>query len=95
VVQQRAEAKDYLDIDALLTLGRIGLPATLAAARAIFGPQFNPLSTLKALAYFEDGNLRRLPQDVKDRLARAVSALDLDRLPGVDAPSPGQEDKAR
>ena len=34
VVQQRAEAKDYIDIDAILTDGRIGLATALAAARA-------------------------------------------------------------
>jgi hypothetical protein len=46
VVQVRAEAKDYIDIDALLTDGRINLPMALAAARAIYGAQFNPQSTL-------------------------------------------------
>ncbi len=60
VVQQRAEMKDYLDIEAMLTHGGIDLPTALAAARAIYGAQFNPRSTLKALSYFEDGNLRRL-----------------------------------
>lgn len=86
VVQMRAEAKDYLDIDALLTDGRIDLPSALAAARAIYGTQFNPQSTLKALSYFEDGNLRRLPQSVKDRLVKAACAVDLDRLPVIAAP---------
>src|SRR5664280_507412 len=68
VVQMRAEAKDYLDIDAILGDGRIDLPTALASARAIHGPAFNPLATLKALAYFGDGNLRGLPQAVRDRL---------------------------
>jgi hypothetical protein len=44
VVQQRAEAKDYLDIDAMLIDGRIDLPTALAAAKAIYGAQFNPLT---------------------------------------------------
>ena len=86
VVQMRAEAKDYLDIDAVLTDGRIDLPTALASARAIYGESFNPLATLKALAYFEDGNVRRLPQAVKDRLVQAASAVDLDRLPTIAAP---------
>jgi hypothetical protein len=81
VVQMRAEAKDYIDIDALLTDGRIDLPTALAAARAIYGAQFNPQSTLKALCYFDDGNLRRLSQPIKDRLVKAVCAVDLDCLP--------------
>jgi len=83
VVQQRAEAKDYIDIDAMLTDGRIDLPMMLAAARAIHGTDFNPQSTLKALTYFEDGNLRRLPQPVKDRLMKAVREADLDHLPVI------------
>ena len=89
VVQVRAEAKDYLDIDALLVDGRIDLPAALAAGRAIYGSQFNPQSTLKALSYFDDGNLRRLPAPVKDRLAKAARDVDLDRLPLIAAPVRG------
>jgi hypothetical protein len=37
VVQMRAEAKDYIDIDALLMDGRIDLPAALASARDLWG----------------------------------------------------------
>ncbi len=83
VVQMRAEAKDYIDIDALLADGRIDLPMALAAARAIYGTQFNPQSTLKALSYFDDGNLRHLPQPLKDRLVKAVCEVDLDCLPVI------------
>jgi hypothetical protein len=86
VVQMRAEAKDYIDIDALLTDGRIDLPTALAAAGAIYGAQFNPQSTLKALSYFDDSNLRRLPPPVKDRLAKAAREADLDRLPVIPTP---------
>jgi hypothetical protein len=81
VVQMRAEAKDYLDIAALLADGRIDLPTALAAARAMYGAEYNPQITLKALTYFEEGDLQKLPQAVKDRLAEAVRAVDLDRLP--------------
>jgi len=81
VVQQRAEAKDYHDIDALLRDGRVDLPAALAAAGAIYGAGFNPQITLKALSFFGDGNLALLPGAVKDRLARAAREVDLDRLP--------------
>jgi Nucleotidyl transferase AbiEii toxin, Type IV TA system len=80
VVQVRAEAKDYLDIDALVTAG-VGLPRALAAAGAIYGPSFNPQITLKALSYFADGNLARLPEEVKNRLAAIARDVDLDRLP--------------
>ena len=88
VVQVRAEAKDYIDIDALLTDGRINLPMALAAGRAIYGTQFNPQSTLKALSYFDDGNLHRLPEPVKDRLVKAVPAVDLDQLPVMSGHDP-------
>ena len=81
VVQQRAEAKDYWDIDALLQDGRVDLPAALASALTIYGPSFNPQITLKALSFFGDGNLSRLSQAVQDRLARAAREVDLDRLP--------------
>jgi hypothetical protein len=84
VVQVRAEVKDYIDIDALLTDGRIDLPTALAAAKVIHGEPFNPQSTLKALSYFGDGNLRRLSKSVRDRLAKASRAVDLDRLPAID-----------
>ena len=80
VVQVRAEARDYIDIDALMTAG-IDLPTALAAARAIYGHQFNPQITLKALSYFDDGGLQHLPEALKERLAKAARDVDLDRLP--------------
>ncbi len=83
VVQQRAEAKDYFDIDALLQDGRIDLATALASALVIYGPKFNPQITLKALSFFGDGNLSLLPQAVQDRLARSAREVDLDRLPDV------------
>jgi Nucleotidyl transferase AbiEii toxin, Type IV TA system len=93
VVQKRAEVKDYIDIGALLNDGRIDLPTILAAALAIYGNLFNPQSTLKALSYFGDGNLRSLPQPIKDRLAKAAREVDLDRLPAIAIPArPGNND---
>ena len=83
VVQLRAEAKDYRDIDAILRDGRIDLPMALAAAQALYGATFNPQITLKALSHFADGNLRRLERAAKDRLARAAREVDLDRLPAL------------
>jgi Nucleotidyl transferase AbiEii toxin, Type IV TA system len=79
LVQQHAEAKDYVDVDAILRTGRIDLPTALAVAR--YGTQFNPQITLKALSYFEDGTVRDLLQAAKDRLAKAAREVDLDRLP--------------
>ncbi len=61
VIQQRAEARDYADLDAILRDGRIELPAALAAGCALYGNRSNPQITLKALSYFDDGNLDHLP----------------------------------
>lgn len=91
VVQKRAEAKDYLDLDALIHHG-VGLPIMLAAARAIYGSALNPMISLKALSYFED--VPTLPIDVRQRLSVAVKAVDLNRLPvlpPIDDPPDGSE----
>ena len=76
VVQQRAEAKDYLDIDAILAEGSVDLAAMLMAAQAIFGEQFNPLVTLKALSFFGDGDLHLLSPETRRRLTEAVRSID-------------------
>ena len=94
VVQQRAEAKDYFDIDALLQDGRIDLPTALASPRGIYGPKFNPQITLTVLSFFGDGNLSRLAHAVQDRLARAAREVDLDRLPDI-ALAPRRNDPDR
>ena len=78
VVQKRAEAKDYIDIDVLFQHG-VDLPTALAAGRVIYGRSFNPLITLKALSYFDD--LPALPVDIQTRLRSAVAAVDLAKLP--------------
>ena len=83
VLQVRAEAKDYIDMDALIRIGGVSLPFALAAAEKLYGSSFNPEITLKALSYFDDGNLRELPTDMKFRLAEAVTKVDVDHLPNV------------
>jgi hypothetical protein len=59
------------------------LPTALAAGGAIDGQQFNPQITLKALSFFDDGDLRQLPEALKTRLATAARDVDLDRLPDI------------
>lgn len=85
VVQVRAEPKDYIDIDALITKGGVGLPLALSAAQMLYGPTFNPQVTLKALSFFEDGDLHQLSNDVKLRLVTAVRNVDLEHLPKLDS----------
>jgi hypothetical protein len=66
---------------------RGGLSTALASAQALYGPQFNPEIALKALSFFDEGNLRRLSKATKDRLAQAVREVDLDRLPTIARPA--------
>lgn len=82
VVQQRADAKDYIDIAALIEHG-IDLPIALAAAKAIYGQGFNPQITLKALSFFNDGDLNTLPEKTRTVLIKAVAAVDLGKLPAL------------
>lgn len=74
VVQERALRKDYLDLAVMLKSG-VRLIDALAAARALYREQFNPMITLKALTYFSDGDLPRLPEETKLFLARAAAAV--------------------
>ena len=74
VVLQRAEAKDYRDIAEMLKAG-VSLAKGLASARAIFGPQFQPSESLKAMVYFADGDLHTLTKDEKNTLTKAVSEV--------------------
>jgi len=71
VVQSRSESKDYLDVAALLKNG-VTLADALGAAQAVYGGQFNPLITMKALNYFGDGDLAALPEAVKQTLRAAA-----------------------
>lgn len=77
-VQQRAQTRDYVDIDALIRHG-VDLPQLLAAGVAVHGQSFNPLLTLRALSYFDD--VPSLAPDVRDRLRSAVRAVDPVNLP--------------
>src|SRR6202789_1875677 len=81
VVQVRAEAKDYIDIDALITAGKVDLPLALSAAQRLYGSTFNPQITLKALSFFDDGDLRLLPEDMKLRLATAARPVGAEQPP--------------
>lgn len=76
VVPERAEIKDYVDIAAVLTRSTITLTRIIQAARAVYGPVFEPLPSLKALTFFDDATLDGLPQDVRRTLVNAVACLD-------------------
>jgi hypothetical protein len=53
----------------------VSLPKGLAAAREIFGPAFQPSESLKAMVYFEDGDLITLSRNDRVTLVNAVSAV--------------------
>jgi hypothetical protein len=74
VLAQRAQAKDYRDVSALLRAG-VPLEEGLGAAVTVYGRAFNPLPTVKALGYFGDGDLPTLPRRVQNQLARVAAGL--------------------
>jgi hypothetical protein len=71
VLPQRAEAKDYIDIYALLKNG-MELKDAIGAAQTVYGERFNALLSLKALTYFGDGDLPALPENAKQALRSAA-----------------------
>ena len=74
VILQRAEAKDYRDIAAMVNSG-VSLSKGLASARLLFGPNFQPSEGLKALTYFADGDLPALTDQEKQTLVKAASTV--------------------
>lgn len=83
-IPQRAEVKDYLDIDALISTAGTSLSEGLACAKAIYGRQYNPMLTLQALSYFNDLHGSLAP-DVQSRLLAAVKSVSLQNLPEMTA----------
>lgn len=73
-VFQRAEAKDYFDVHALLEAG-YSLEDGLRFAKLVYGERFNAQLPLQALCYFEEPALRALPQGIKADLVSAVRAI--------------------
>ena len=71
VLWQRAEAKDYVDVAAMIR-ANLSLEYGLGCATALYGVQFNPVIVLKALTYFEDGDLPTLAPDVRRLLIEAA-----------------------
>lgn len=76
VLQDRAELKDYLDLAALIRDG-VSLESAVRAAMTIYGDHFNPMPSLKALTYFEDGDLRHLDVDTRSLLEDAATEVDV------------------
>jgi hypothetical protein len=70
----RAEAKDYRDIAAMISAG-VSLPSGVSAFRAMFNGE--PSQVLRSIGYFEDGDLhglaerdRQILRNARDRVGR-------------------------
>jgi hypothetical protein len=83
----RAEAKDYRDIAAMISAG-VSLAAGLSAFKQMFDGE--PAQVLRALGFFEDGDLKALGTADRDVLRRArdrIGALPALHLrPGLTRP---------
>ncbi len=79
VIQDRAESKDYFDIACILDNG-ITLYQTLGAALGVFGDLFNPMISLRALTFFQDGDLNTLDKRIQKQLMAAVKSIDIQKL---------------
>jgi len=80
VILDRAEAKDYIDIAALLRSG-LSLEHALGAAQTIYGRAYQVSEALKALTYFGDGDLDRLRTEDRELLiASAARVRDIEHV---------------
>ena len=84
-IAHRVEVKDYLDIHALITIAKLPLVEGLAAAKTVYGNQFNPNVALKAIQHFEGDIGQQLSIGQKSDLVKAVKELgyDLSQLAGI------------
>jgi hypothetical protein len=74
VILQRLESKDYHDIAAMIEAG-VSLSAGLAAASRLFGGAFQPAESLKALTWFEGGDLDILSKPIRETLIRTAGKV--------------------
>jgi Nucleotidyl transferase AbiEii toxin, Type IV TA system len=82
VILARAEAKDYLDIYTLLKAG-ITLPRALGATKALYA-EFNPVLSLKALAYYGEPNLAAMPVEIREFLTAASANVEsIETIPKI------------
>ena len=79
-IQQRAQARDYEDLAAIVGTG-ISLAEALGAAAAAFGKEFNGVLSLKALTYFADGDLPKINPATQTKLRALASQVNLKQIP--------------
>jgi hypothetical protein len=83
-IQQRAQARDYEDLAAIIGAG-VSLSEALAAATATYGREFNGALSLKALTYFADGDLPNLSLATQTALRALATQVTLKRIPLIEA----------
>ena len=75
-VTQRIEARDYVDIAALLASG-LSINEGVAALLARYGKQASGLQSVKTIAWFKEGGLETLlPAETREVLTRAAAAYE-------------------
>ena len=79
VIQVRGSWKDYVDLHTLAANG-IDVATGLAAAKAI-DRNFDPGISIRALQFYGDGTLDRVPAGMQRDLTRWAQAVDLEKLP--------------
>jgi hypothetical protein len=83
-IQQRAQARDYEDLAAIVDAG-ISLAEALGAAAAAYGKEFNGALSLKALTYFGDGDLPSLSPTTQTKLRALAGQVNLNQIPQMQA----------
>ena len=79
-IQQRAQARDYEDIAAIVKAG-VSLAQAIGAATAVYGNVFNGALSLKALTYFSDGDLPNLSPPTQKKLRELAGQVNLKEIP--------------
>jgi hypothetical protein len=83
VIMQRAESKDYSDIAQLLGAGQ-SLIQGLGAAQSLYGSTFAPAECLRALTFFNDGDLARVSAETRHILrTEAAKASKVFPIPSI------------
>ncbi len=76
VLLQRVAARDYLDLAAILRSG-VPLEDGLGAAATLYGHRFPPMEAVKALAYFDEGDVAEVDAATRRYLLEQAGRWDL------------------
>lgn len=81
-IQQRAQARDYEDVAAIVNAG-VSIAKAIGAATAVYGNTFNGALSLKALTYFSDGDLPNLSPAIQKKLRELAGHVNLGEIPKI------------